>query len=367
MSKIIMIKREAKQRFIWVQALLLIMCMYLTLLIPSYCFSSARSFLLQYRNITESPYAESLSFESRLLSPSQLNRVEGCMQDPRMLKTMYDELFSVHGGTSVKIIGQTSAPDRMEFRIVEGNRLSAKVMRSGGNVCLLSQQTAELMDKHIGSYIRIHGISFLVKGIYEPIRKDCSILVPYLDMQKMYPQYTLQHWLRGSTQDIAKAKNVLAESVSGFSVVEESRRDALTRQRLFFLLEMIGARMAAGVLSSAVGVVNLLLLIWSQTETRLAEYGIRLIHGAGHREIRRQIICSCQIPMLIASALLVISFRPAGLLLNLESEEYFDFYVLAGVILFAGLILLLISDLTARHIERKSLLQLLSGGDGHVR
>ena len=88
--------------------IILIICVYFSLITPAYCFSSARSFYLQYKRETKNVKAlnAELICNSRFLTDAEINKVNK-MQDGKdwNVKVSIDDTLPYSSGLPVSVIG----------------------------------------------------------------------------------------------------------------------------------------------------------------------------------------------------------------------------------------------------------------------
>ena len=111
--------------------IILIICVYFSLITPAYCFSSARSFYLQYKRDTE--HVKTLNAElicnSRFLTDAEINKVNK-LQDGKAwnVKVSIDDTLPYSSGIPVSVVGMNNLKGLNE-NIIKGHFLRSDKSR----------------------------------------------------------------------------------------------------------------------------------------------------------------------------------------------------------------------------------------------
>lgn len=346
--------------------IILIICVYFSLITPAYCFSSARSFYLQYKRDTE--HVKTLNAElicnSRFLTDAEINKVNK-MQDGKAwnVKVSIDDTLPYSSGIPVSVVGMNNLKGLNE-NIIKGHSLRSD--KSGKKLtCIISQKLAEQLRKNTGDTINIRGINVTISGIYSSITNDQSIKMSYGTMRQIYDGCYYQHNFTGDNSTMDDLQRTLEDMDENVMIFETEDKLSEKNQTKDFVLEMIGTRMFAGAFAVIAGVLNIFILMISEIEERKSRYALMLAVGARRKHIFIDLVSRYLYDIIAAAILMIISFKRISTMFNLSDEVYFDYPAIIAVFIASVALLVMVSALGVKYIEKKPLQILLKeGGNG---
>ena len=346
--------------------IILIICVYFSLITPAYCFSSARSFYLQYKRDTE--HVKTLNAElicnSRFLTDAEINKVNK-LQDGKAwnVKVSIDDTLPYSSGIPVSVVGMNNLKGLNE-NIIKGHSLRSDKSRKR-LTCVISQKLAEQLRKNTGDTINIRGTNVTISGIYSSITNDQAIKMNYGTMRQIYDGCYYQHNFTGDNSTMADLQRTLEDMDENVMIFETEDKLSEKNQTKDFVLEMIGTRMFAGVFAVIAGVLNIFILMISEIEERKSRYALMLAVGARRKHIFIDLVSRYLYDIIAAAILMIISFKRISTMFNLSDEVYFDYPAIIAVFIASVALLFMVSALGVKYIEKKPIQILLKeGGNG---
>ena len=346
--------------------IILIICVYFSLITPAYCFSSARSFYLQYKRDTE--HVKTLNAElicnSRFLTDAEIDKVNK-LQDGKAwnVKVSIDDTLPYSSGLPVSVIGMRNY-NSINENIIKGYSLRSD--KSGKKLtCIISQKLAEQLRKNTGDTINIRGINVTISGIYSSITNDQSIKMSYNTTRQIYDGSYYQHNFTCDKASLDEVQSTLEDMDENVMIFETEDKLSEKNQTKNFILEMIGTRMFAGTFAVAAGVINIFILMVSEIEERKSRYALMLAVGARRRHVFIDLVNRYLFDIIAAAILMITSFKRVSTVFNLSDEIYFDYPAIIAVFIASVAFLVMVSVLGVKYIEKKPLQILLKeGGNG---
>ena len=346
--------------------IILIICVYFSLITPAYCFSSARSFYLQYKMETKNVKAlnAELICNSRFLTDAEINKVNK-LQDGKAwnVKVSIDDTLPYSSGLPVSVIGMRNY-NSLNENIIKGHSLRSD--KSGKKLtCIISQKLAEQLRKNTGDTINIRGTNITISGIYSSITNDQSIKMSYGTMRQIYDGCYYQHNFTGDKSSLKDVQRSLEGMDENVMIFETENKLSERNQAKNFILEMIGTRMFAGTFAVAAGVINIFILMVSEIEERKSRYALMLAVGARRRHVFIDLVNRYLFDIIAAAILMITSFKRVSTVFNLSDEIYFDYPAIIAVFIASVALLVMVSALGVKYIEKKPIQILLKeGGNG---
>ncbi|MBB1532980.1 MAG: hypothetical protein HG465_002490 [Mogibacterium sp.] len=346
--------------------IILIICVYFSLITPAYCFSSARSFYLQYKRDTEhaKTFNAELICNSRFLTDTEIEKLNK-VQDGKVwnVKVSIDDTLPYGSGLPVSVIGMRNY-NSLNENIIKGHSLYSD--KSGKKLkCIVSQKLAEQLRKNTGDTINIRGTNITISGIYSSITNDQSIKMSYGTMRQIYDGGYYQHNFTGDKSSLGDVQRSLEGMDENVMIFETENKFSERNQTKNFILEMIGTKMFAGIFAVAAGVINIFILMVSEIEERKSRYALMLAVGARRRYVFIDLVNRYLFDIIAATIIMIISFKRISTILNLMDEVYFDYTAIIAVFIASVALLFMVSALGVKYIDKKPLQILLKeGGNG---
>lgn len=338
--------------------LLTTIVIYLSLILPAYCFTSAKNFIIQKKEIEDRKkgVAYSASFAAPAMDIVKLynlaSQVGGSVQ---FISARVDDVI-VYGGVIFPVVVTAELSLANETQSNDG-RIGSSAEKEGQ--CIISDILTDSTGIHIGESILIHGQEYTVGGISHSASRDRIIQIPYKEMHVLYPDYYIQQIIGGEREHIeafiAKANTAFPD----LRVIEISDSAIRTGETEIFVIDMILTRSIVGIIAVVTGMLNTIIVMISEMHTHISRYGIRLAYGAQYFDILQNILCEFIPAGVTAVIALFITFPRIMAVTNLDNEIRFDIGGCVTISIFSIVFVAMLALLIARRISRTCIADLL--------
>ena len=221
------------------------------------------------------------------------------------------------------------------------------------------------MRNNTGDTINIRGTNITISGIYSSITNDQSIKMSYGTMRQIYDGSYYQHNFTCDKASLNEVQSTLEDMDENVMIFETEDKLSEKNQTKDFVLEMIGTRMFAGIFAVAAGVINIFILMVSEIEERKSRYALMLAVGARRRHVFIDLVNRYLFDIIAAAILMITSFKRVSTMFNLSDEVCFDYPAIIAVFIASVALLVMVSALGVKYIEKKPIQILLKeGGNG---
>lgn len=256
-------------------------------------------------------------------------RIQFKLEDASILKEQIEEievlaprieLGSHRGIVTVYRNGRTSGSavygdypnvdDIMKKKLVAGRFLNQSDMESSKKVCVIGEETYELLfekgEEAIGQDVRINGVFFNIVGIYKPnqninIDGENSVYIPFSTFQKAFGSGDRMGWMAISVAPDTKVPVVEAavkkilKAKYDINPIDERAIGSFDLSEIFnnvtaFTTVLQGISFFVGILTLLAGVIAISNILLITVKERTKEIGVRRALGATPRVVKRQIV-----------------------------------------------------------------------------
>lgn len=195
-------------------------------------------------------------------------------------------------------------------RLVEGRFLNNNDLEASRKVCVIGEETYELLfdkgEKAIGEEIRINGVYFSIVGIYKPnnninIDGENAVFIPFTTFQKAFGSGDRMGWMAIAVEPNTKVAVVEAEikrllkSKYDVAPYDERAIGSFDMSEVFnnisaFTNVLRGFSFFVGIFTLLAGVIAISNILLITVKERTKEIGVRRAMGATPIIVKRQIV-----------------------------------------------------------------------------
>ena len=175
---------------------------YLSLILPAYCLTSAKNFIMQKNELEDgkSGAAYTASFAAPAMGEDKLREIE-----PRFDGTLcyisarVDDVIVCEGAVYPVVVTakQTIANEAQEIDT------DIDVNPGEESQCVISDSLAQSAGIHPGDLILVHGQEHTVVDIFRSASRGSVIRIPFEEMHLLYPDYYIQQTVGGEKETTA--------------------------------------------------------------------------------------------------------------------------------------------------------------------
>lgn len=338
--------------------LLTTIVIYLSLILPAYCYTSAKNFIMQKKEIEGSKRGAeyTASFTAPAMDATELyNSVRHTGGAVKYISARVDDVI-VYGGVifPVVVTAEQSLEDEAQEKYVGTDKNDEKERQ-----CVISDSLAGLTGIHVGDVLFIHGQDYTVEGIIRTASRGSIIQIPYEELHVLYPDYYIQQTVGGEREPIeafiTKANTIFPD----LRVIEISNSAIRADEMENFVIDMILTRSMVGIMAVIIGMLNTVIVLISEMHTHISRYGIRRAYGAQYLDILRIILCDFIPAGVTAVIALFITFPRIMATAGLDNEIRFDIGGCVAISVFSITFVVMLASVIARRINRTCIADLL--------
>lgn len=338
---------------------------YLSLIMPAYCFSSAKVFYRQSVALASGEEGGSVSYDGWFLNREEIQKVEEALGTQELRITSSMEEWLPEGGVVYQVNGVHGKWEKRQSQITEGRDFTWAELKEGERICLISRELQKELGKEIGDQVEVRGVGFQVIGITSNVFQSAMMEIPYLMMEKVYPNYRLQNNIRYGRTGNQESSFLIERLLLGLPEVDQVLwiRTGIENkgEDIRFLTMMIGARGMAGGFLMLCCVLNLFLLAKGNLQEKRVDYAVKRAIGIPVGKLCRELFRENVLPVILAAGCLMGSFSFVMRCLGLQKEVRFDLMVIGSIAAVALGISLVLSWLLARYLMKERIVELLQG------
>lgn len=349
----------------------LILAFFVGMILPCYCFSSARCYYEQVNAMFPqgTDHTVSVNYITKVISSNDLQHIVTEIGECKSAYSLrFEELVpSISFQEELVVNGVGGAYNQFKnISLTKGRFFSEKELMEGGKVCVLSSHLEEAEKKAIGEFVRLRGEEFKIIGFSRDYAYKSMVRIPYQEAEQIYEDYYIQQELllnpNGNYEE-QKIRQMIEGLLKNFgeevdilstTINREKRKDTTN-----FAWKMVLSRVIVGAAVFIISYVNIFMALLGKLQQRKEEYAIRLALGATKVKLFAELLRENLETVLVAFIILVCTFQPISRILQLEGEVVFDGSVIIGVAGFAFLFCISLSYMMMKCIMKHSIYELL--------
>ena len=327
--------------------LLTTVVIYLSLILPAYCYTSAKNFKMQQKELEDSKKGAeyTASFTAPAMDATELyNSVRQTDGEVQYINARFDDVI-VYSGVifPVVVTSEKSLADEAQEKNVGTDKSFDKERQ-----CVISDNLA-------GS----HGQGYTVEGIIRTAIRGSIIQIPYEEMNVLYPDYYIQQTIGGEREAIEAFITKANTFFPDLRVIEINNSVISADETENFVIDMILTRSMVGIIAVIIGILNTVIVLISEMHTHISRYGIRRAYGAQYFDILQIILCDFIPAGVTAVIALFITFPKIMATAGLTNEIRFDIGGCVAISVFSIAFVVMLASLIARRINRTCIADLL--------
>lgn len=338
--------------------LLTTVVIYLSLILPAYCYTSAKNFKMQQKELEDSKKGAeyTASFTAPAMDATELyNSVRQTDGEVQYINARFDDVI-VYSGVifPVVVTSEKSLADEAQEKNVGTDKSFDKERQ-----CVISDNLAGSTGIHVGDTFFIHGQGYTVEGIIRTAIRGSIIQIPYEEMNVLYPDYYIQQTIGGEREAIEAFITKANTFFPDLRVIEINNSVISADETEHFVIDMILTRSMVGIIAVIIGILNTVIVLISEMHTHISRYGIRRAYGAQYFDILQIILCDFIPAGVTAVIALFITFPKIMATAGLTNEIRFDIGGCVAISVFSIAFVVMLASLIARRINRTCIADLL--------
>lgn len=333
---------------------LMVAIIYLSLLLPSYCFACASSFIRQVQEIEAE--RDKSEWMMTIFAPVF---TEDCLNEYKDASNMEIKYFSARYEDIVISDGRMISVTVSGTEEVSGTDIVKDETGLRDGECTITEQLAEEAHLSRGDLLYIREQKYVIRRIIKSAVKDRAVRITYHDMQKEYGGYYIQQTIGGSKEALDELSATLCSDIPDLKIIAMEESALRNSETEAFLKEMILSRILVMIAALLIGAVNIVILVMSQMRKKTHHIGVHMAYGAGYTDILWIIISDYALEFTCAAILLMSTFKGVMIAADLENEAEIDLGGCVAITLCTALLLTTLSAVAAFKFCRKKATDLL--------
>lgn len=329
--------------------IMIILSLWAGLLLPVFCFASARGYQKQLDTFYFDGYKDTAE-ASWVSPPKSISYLEEmcrmCSGRQWEISIRCFDIVTSWNNANIQFYGV--GEDYQHFRglsIIRGRDFTSEELKGGVKVCMISQQESEQYECGLGDEITIRDQEYEVIGIINNYQHADNVILPYESIGQMYPVKLLQHTMLAKTdmpeEAVGKLSQYLESQEDVVSIVAVKEYVNIGDAMKEMVKHQMNVRMLIGIFLLVFSAINLVLLVNGTFQDKYREYAVSKAIGLTNRKLFAGFMIEFIWMTLIANVLLFITIHPVSRLFGLWNEMTVDGIVVLGTVtvsLFLGMV-----------------------------